>query len=112
MIHPSHDTRKESKEQEQDDHRHSERKPIRRRIHRLLPSSLIIASRAEPPRTLHPRNSVNKALLVHLLTLRSRIGAQPQRDVIKLHRLPDHTYQVIAQGVQVGLIPELGGESL
>src|SRR5215217_1606600 len=40
------------------------------------------------------------------------IGSQPQRDVLRLHRLPDHTYQVIAQGVQVSLVSELGRESL
>src|SRR5215213_8868830 len=40
------------------------------------------------------------------------IGSQPQRDVLRLHRLPDHTYQVIAQSVQVGLVSELGRESL
>jgi hypothetical protein len=95
MIHPSHDTCKESKEQEQDDHRHSERKPVRRHIHRLLPSSLIIASRAEPPRTLLPRNSVNKALLVHLLTLRSHLGTQPQRDVRRLHLLLNHPDEMV-----------------
>src|SRR5215212_2043645 len=47
-----------------------------------------------------------------LSTLQNRIGSQPQRDVRRLHGLPDHTFQIIAQGVQVGLLPELGRESL
>ena len=40
----------------------------------------------------------------------SRLGAQPQRGVSRLHRLPNHPYQIVAQGFQVGLVPELGGE--
>jgi hypothetical protein len=36
------------------------------------------------------------ALLICLLPLRSRRGAQPQRDVGRLHRLPYHTYQITA----------------
>src|SRR5215203_5552613 len=42
--------------------------------------------------------------------LRSRIGAQPQRRMRRLHRLPHHFDQVTAQGVQVCLVPELGRE--
>src|SRR5215203_6653738 len=38
------------------------------------------------------------------------IGSQPQRDVLRLHRLPDHTYQVIAQSVQIGLVAQSGRE--
>jgi hypothetical protein len=50
-------------------------------------------------------NSVNKALLVCLLTLRGRLGAQPQRDVGRLHRLPYHVYQFVVQRLQVRLVP-------
>src|SRR5215208_1751108 len=50
-------------------------------------------------------NSVNKALLVCLLTLRGRLGAQPQRDVGRLHRLPYHGYQFVVQRLQVRLLP-------
>ena len=42
--------------------------------------------------------------------VRSRIGAQPQRDVVWLHRFPDHPYEVIAQGIEVRLVSELGRE--
>jgi len=48
---------------------------------------------------LFPGNSVNKVLLVCLPTLRSRIGTQPQRDVGRLHRLPNHSYQILTQRV-------------
>src|SRR5215210_682374 len=64
----------------------------------------------EHPRTRLLGSTVNKGLLVRLLSLRERIGAQPQRDVGGLHRLPHHPYQVVAQGVQVCLISELGRE--
>jgi hypothetical protein len=40
------------------------------------------------------------------------IGAQPQRDVGWLYRLPNHTHQVVAQGVQIRLVSELGREGL
>ena len=45
------------------------------------------------------RTFVNKRLLVRQLALRGLIGAQPQRDVGRLHRLPHHPYEIIAQGV-------------
>ena len=35
---------------------------------------------------------------------------QPQRDVLWLHRLPYHPYQVIAQCVEIGIVTQLGGE--
>src|SRR5215208_7277128 len=50
-------------------------------------------------------NSVNKALLVCLLTLRGRLGTQPQRDVGRLHCLPYHGYQFVVQRLQVRLLP-------
>jgi len=34
----------------------------------------------------------HKGGLVCLLPLRNRLGAQPQRDVLWLHRLPHHSY--------------------
>ena len=50
-------------------------------------------------------------LLVCLLTLRRSFGTQPQRDVSGLHRLPHHPYEIVAQGVQVGLVPKLRREA-
>jgi hypothetical protein len=46
----------------------------------------------------------NKMGLVWLLTLLSRLRFQPQGDVLRLHRLPYHPYQVAAQGIQVCLV--------
>ena len=43
----------------------------------------------------------------HVVALSGGIRAQPQRDVGRLHRLPYHPYEVIAQGVQIRLVPEL-----
>src|SRR5215208_5014316 len=40
----------------------------------------------------------------------SRLGFQPQRNVGWLHSLPYHTYQVLAQCVQVCLVAQLGRE--
>src|SRR5215203_1291007 len=54
--------------------------------------------------------SVNKKLLVRQLALRGLVGAQPQRDVGWLHSLPYHPHQVVAQGIQVRLVPELDRE--
>src|SRR5919112_1895647 len=59
-----------------------------------------------------PSTSVTKELLLCLLTLRSRLGAQPQRHVRRLHRLPYHPYQVVIEGFQVRLVPELRRECL
>jgi hypothetical protein len=53
---------------------------------------------------------VNKGLLACLLALPGRIGTQPQRDVCGLHRLPYHPHQVVAQGVQVCFVAQLGRE--
>jgi hypothetical protein len=38
---------------------------------------------------------VNKVLQVRLLTLLSRIGTQPQRDVRRLHRLSNHSHKLV-----------------
>src|SRR5918993_3349238 len=46
-----------------------------------------------------------------MLALRGCVGAQPQRDVRRLHRLPHHPYQVFAQRIQVRLFPKLSRES-
>ena len=51
-----------------------------------------------------------KRLLVCPPAFGGRVGTQPQRDVGGLHRLPYHPYQVVAQCLQVGLVPQLGGE--
>jgi hypothetical protein len=48
--------------------------------------------------------------LLCLLALRSRGGAQPHRHMGRLHRLPHHPNQIIAQRVKVGLVTQLGGE--
>jgi Transposase domain (DUF772) len=48
---------------------------------------------------------VDKAAASLPARLRWRIGAQPQRNVGWLHRLPYHAYQIIAHGIQVRLIP-------
>ena len=47
-------------------------------------------TRSEPTSIPFPRGSVNMVLLVRLLAFRGRIGAQPQRDVGRLHRLAYH----------------------
>src|SRR5215211_1383831 len=46
------------------------------------------------------------------LTLRSRLGAQPQGYVGGLHRLPYHIYQVVAECVQICFVAQLGREGL
>jgi hypothetical protein len=51
-------------------------------------------------------------LLVHLTVIRGLVGTQPQSDVLRLHRLLHHPYQVVAQGIEVRLVPELCGETL
>src|SRR5215210_3109747 len=66
--------------------------------------------KAEVRRILLPRTRVNKALLVCPLALRGPIGTQPQRDMFRLHRVPYHTHQVVAKGIQIRLVPELGRE--
>jgi hypothetical protein len=48
-----------------------------------------------------PRRRVNKALLVWLLALLSWLGAQPQGDVSRLHRLPYHAHKVVTHGIEV-----------
>src|SRR5215210_944081 len=49
-------------------------------------------------------------LLVWLPALGGRVGAQPQRDVLRLHRLPDYPDQIVAEGAQVGFVAKLRGE--
>src|SRR5215218_10466678 len=41
---------------------------------------------------------------------RTAIWAEPERDVGWLHRFPHHAYQIVAQRIQIRLIPELGRE--
>src|SRR5215208_5053027 len=45
-----------------------------------------------------------------LLAIWGRLGAQPQRDVGGLHRLPHHPYQVVAQCLKVSFIAQLHRE--
>src|SRR5829696_9460910 len=45
------------------------------------------------------------------LILWGRLGAQPQRDVGGLHRLPHHPHQVVVQRLQVRLVAQLLAES-
>src|SRR5215218_8922620 len=60
-------------------------------------------------RRIHlPRTSVNEELLVCSLERRGSIGAQPHRDVLRLHRLPYHVYQLLFQCLQVPLVSEFG----
>src|SRR5919112_3143080 len=51
-------------------------------------------------------------VLVYLLAVGSLIGAQPQRDVGRLHRLPHYVHQFVIQSLQVRLIPQLCSEGL
>jgi hypothetical protein len=44
------------------------------------------------------------------LTLHSGIGAQPQRGVSRLHRLPNYPYQVVVQRVQGCFVAQSGRE--
>ena len=71
-----------------------------------------LRSKGIKPRPSRPTNGARGNVLVRLLALLCWLGAQPQRDVGGLHRLPDHPYEVVAQGVQVRLVSELGRESL
>ena len=56
---------------------------------------------AQGVRRLKSRNQEESGVpsttpLLRLLFVSRRIGAQPQRDVGGLHRLPHHTYEVLA----------------
>jgi hypothetical protein len=53
-----------------------------------------------------------KRLLVCLPAPGDCLGTQPQRDVLRLHRLPNHSHQIVAQGIEIRLVPELCGEAL
>jgi hypothetical protein len=70
----------------------------------------LLDSRIGSGRYSLPRLERKCRSLVCLLTLRSRLRSQPQRDVGGLHRLPYHTYQIIAECVEVRLIPQLDRE--
>ncbi len=43
-----------------------------------------------------PSTRVNRALLACMLALWGGLGAQPQRDMGRLHRLPGHPHQIVA----------------
>ena len=51
-------------------------------------------------------------MLVYLPVTRGCVGPQPQSDVLWLHRLPHHSYQIVAQSIEVRLVSKLGGEAL
>ena len=50
------------------------------------------------------------ALLLCFASSRWWVWAQPQRGVSGLHRLLYRPHQIVAQGLKVGLVPELGLE--
>jgi hypothetical protein len=54
---------------------------------------------------------VRNSLLLYPLTISRPVGAQPQGDLGRLHRLPYHPYQIIAKCVQVCFFAQLGRES-
>jgi hypothetical protein len=56
------------------------------------------------------RTPQDRALPNLLLAFRSSVGAQPERDVGRLHRLPYHARKVVAQRLQVRLVAKPGGE--
>src|SRR5215217_7797350 len=70
------------------------------------------------PRTLVNREGGASLLLVPelfedaALGLWLWIGAQPQRDVCRLHRPSYHARHLVGQGVQVRLLSQPGGEGL
>src|ERR671913_1262499 len=51
-------------------------------------------------------------MLVYLPVPGGCVGPQPQSDVFWLHRLPHHSYQIVAQSIEVRLVSKLGGEAL
>src|SRR5215213_2233780 len=63
------------------------------------------------PRIPLPRTRVNRDLLAYLLVLRSRLWVQPQGDVLGLHGVPGHPYEVLAQRIQVRLLSQSAGKS-
>jgi hypothetical protein len=50
---------------------------------------------------------VNTGLLVCLLALLGPIRTQPYRDVRRLHRPPNHPYEILAQGIQIRIVSKL-----
>src|SRR5215216_3029654 len=68
-------------------------------------SCLVSNSQAPPPDHCTAATRYGGPLL-------SRFGTQPQRDVGGLHRLSNHPYEVVAQGVQVCFVTQLGREGL
>jgi hypothetical protein len=49
-------------------------------------------------------------LLICPVTFGGRLGTQPQRDMLRPHRLPDYLNQLVAEGAHVCLVPELRRE--
>jgi hypothetical protein len=64
-----------------------------------------------PPHRRNDGQSVKlEDLLLDFAFPRGWVWAQPQREVGWLHSLPYHPHQIVAQGVEVRLVPELGRE--
>ena len=53
---------------------------------------------------LNPARRAPEAASLPVLALGPRVGTQPQRGVLGLHRLPDHPDQLLTEGTQVCLI--------
>src|SRR5919112_4414350 len=64
-------------------------------------------SRRSPGAGARPQD---RALAIRLLVFRRLVGAQPERDVSRLHRLPYHARKVVVQRLQVRLVAKPGRE--
>src|SRR5688572_24453604 len=83
-----------------------------RAVRHMLQRTIFMSFLGGFPTTLLLRNSVDRQSLLRLPYVSRRIWAQPQSDVGGLHRLPHHTYQVVAQGVQVCFVSQRCREGL
>jgi hypothetical protein len=63
-------------------------------------------------RTRLLRLAVKKELLSGPLTVSRLVGVQPQGDVGRLHGLPHHPDEIIAECVEVGFVAKLGREGV
>src|SRR5918994_132094 len=52
----------------------------------------------------------SRGLLIYWLFPGGHFGTQPQRDVLRLHRLPDHRDQILAHGGEVCFVAQPGAE--
>src|ERR671932_2741349 len=82
---------------------------------KVLPR-ILIAPRlcgSTPPRVLHPPDPGSTGTILtarRLALVQGCVGAQPQRDVRRLHRPPNHPDEILVQGIEVRLVPEFGRE--